>query len=128
MSEHPGLSDEKARQILGRAAELDRKAAESVSVETLRSAAQEAGISPASFEAALREEENRDIPASSQTISRRKVLGAAAGVLVGVGLLFSFMRTVVVEAPAEQAPAPNTQSDTPATTDLEKQKARRNPR
>lgn len=56
MKEPERISEERARQILERAAELDRRQAELVSLDTLRDAATEAGISASSFEAAVREE------------------------------------------------------------------------
>ena len=78
---------------LGRAAELDRRAADVVSIETLRAAAHEAGIADSSFEAALGElsqEAARDRSAHGR---RRLLVGALAGtgatalLLIGLALL-----------------------------------------
>jgi hypothetical protein len=88
MIEQTGISDEKARAILQRAAEIDRRAADAISIETLRAAAQEAGIAESSFTAALSEHalgEERDRTARS---GRRLVVGAFAGIgAVGVLLV-----------------------------------------
>lgn len=107
------VSDEKARQILGRAAEIDRKAGESISIETLRAAAHEAGISPSSFDAALAEQDAAAVASPATTVSRRQVLGAAVGVLGGVLLLFGALRMVAIKAPPVEAAAPH--RDTPIT-------------
>jgi hypothetical protein len=107
MTEPTPLSQTKARDILARAAEID---AESVSVETLRAAAQEAGISEASFEAALLEH-SQTKPAEPALISRRKVM-AGAVTAVGIGLLALIAATVVIpsvkEAPAAAPPPQDT--------------------
>lgn len=110
MTEPTPLSQTKAREILARAAEID---AESVSVETLRAAAQEAGISQESFEAALREHATTE-PAPPGLISRRKVMvGAFAAVGIGLAALIASMVVIpnVREAPAASPPP----QDTPLT-------------
>ena len=93
MIEKTGIPDETAREILRRAAELDRRAADVVSIETLRAAAHEAGIADSSFEAALGElsqEAARDRSAHGR---RRLLVGALAGtgatalLLIGLALL-----------------------------------------
>jgi hypothetical protein len=53
-STHP-LSDDDARRLLTRAAELDVARASDVSIAQLRDIAREAGIAPAAFESALGE-------------------------------------------------------------------------
>jgi hypothetical protein len=89
MTNERGIPDAKAREILGRAAEIDRTASEVVSIETLRAAAHEAGIAPSSFEAALEEHSQQAVagPRSAARPRRRLWLGALAGVGAAVLLL-----------------------------------------
>lgn len=115
MVREPRVPDEAAREILRRAAEIDRVNAESMSLETLRAAAREAGIAEASIEAALTEHaqqqslEVRPTP----TVPRRRVIAAVVAVVALLIGGFVFMRLV---APIEtRTPAPTT-APTPAPT------------
>jgi hypothetical protein len=83
-SRHPELlTQADARQLLERAGEIDY---ESTSVESLRAAAIEAGISPAAFEAALTEMRAKAPAASTPrgrwTAKRLLLAMAAAGVVL----------------------------------------------
>lgn len=87
------IPEEQAREILTRAAEIDRRAAEAIPVETLRAAAREAGIAAASFEAALGEHTRATARGRATLVRRHLLVGTLAGVggagllLVGLALL-----------------------------------------
>lgn len=85
-SRHPDLlTQADARQLLERAGQIDY---ESTSVETLRAAAIEAGISPAAFEAALAEMRAKQpvpIAPRERFSARRVVLSMAALVMLALG-------------------------------------------
>jgi hypothetical protein len=102
-----GISDERARQILQRAAEIDRAASEVVSLETLREAAREAGIAESSFDAALSEE---TVDRSSILTRRRWLVGAFISIATATLLFYGVARRVKVSP----RPAP---PDTPLTSD-----------
>lgn len=93
MMEEQRVGDRKAREILERAAEIDRASTETVSVETLRAAAREAGIAESSFDAALMEQSRstaRDHAAEARRHRLMQVLAAAGGgglLLLGLTLL-----------------------------------------
>jgi hypothetical protein len=108
MTDSEKVSDARAKQILQRAAEIDR---DEMSVETLRAAAREAGITEAAFEAALTEEQQEQ--KAPATVSRRRVLLGAGAVVLA--LLWVFLRRVVVEAPSAPPPPPEPPRDTPLT-------------
>lgn len=103
MTDTKNISDDKAREILRRAAEIDRSAAEVMSIETLRAAAQEAGIAESSFEAAL-SEHTEGKALAERDVGRRRILtrvlagaGAAMLLLIVVAML---MRLFVSRVPA----------------------------
>jgi hypothetical protein len=83
------LSPDEARWILGRAAELDHTASGRFDVETIRAAAAEAGLSPASVDRAIEEARSGAIDAAAERREeRRGVLtrgGIAAFLLIGSG-------------------------------------------
>jgi hypothetical protein len=85
-SERELLSQQAARQLLERAGEID---SDSMSVDTLRAAAREAGISEAAFDAALVEMRGK-IATHSTTRPRRSLrwiaFGAVAAALLMVAL------------------------------------------
>lgn len=84
------ISSEKAREILTRAAEIDRHAADAVSIETLREAAREAGIAESSIAAALAEHaETEGRGLAVQT--RRRTLVRAFAVIGAGGVLLIVM-------------------------------------
>lgn len=79
------LSQGAARQLLERAGQID---SDSTSVDTLRAAAREAGISEAAFEAALIEMRGK-IASQPPTRSRRSIRGialGAAGAILAIAL------------------------------------------
>ena len=84
-SRHPELlTQSDARQLLERAGQIDY---ESTSVETLRAAAIEAGISPAAFEAALAEmraEQALPVIARKRWTAQRILMAMAVGVMVSL--------------------------------------------
>jgi hypothetical protein len=92
MTKDTGISDKQARELLRRAAEIDRAAADVVTIETLRAAAQEAGIAESSFEAALGEQSQEGARDRAALSRRRRLVGALAGVgtagLLLLGLAF----------------------------------------
>ena len=93
MVENSGLTDETARAILTRAAEIDRLAADVTSIETLRAAAREAGIADSSFEAALREYRDASLrprPVEKRASRSRHLLRAVAG-LGSAGMVFFWL-------------------------------------
>lgn len=90
MTTEIGIPERKAQEILRRAAELDRRATESVSIETLRAAAREAGIAESSFAAALGELERDEAPDQARRTRRRRLVGAFAGVGAAGVLLLAF--------------------------------------
>lgn len=55
MADDKRISDDAARQLLARAAEIDRHQSQLSSIDAVRAAAEEAGISPAAFDSAVRE-------------------------------------------------------------------------
>lgn len=88
------LTQAAARQLLERAGEID---ADSTSVDALRAAAREAGISEAAFEAALIELRSRrgEVVEPSSTRSRRKryLLAAVAVVTLAASAVFVVIPT-----------------------------------
>jgi hypothetical protein len=91
MSDEMRVSEDKARQILERAAQIDGRQANLTSIEALRSAAREAGIAPQAFDAAVRELQDAPLAADTRFTRRRLLtLGAvgATAVLLGVAFLF----------------------------------------
>jgi hypothetical protein len=81
------ISDVKAREILQRAAEIDRAASEAVSIDTLRAAAHEAGIAPSSFDAALAEHASGAVPSrATPSLSPQPAWLAVLAVVGGVVL------------------------------------------
>jgi hypothetical protein len=93
MSDDRSIPERQARAILERAAEIDRRAAEVVPVETLRAAAREAGIAESAFATALAEHSREGERERTVRARRRLLVGAFAGVgaagvlLVGLALL-----------------------------------------
>ena len=77
------LSQRAARQLLERAGQID---SESTSVDTLRAAAREAGISEAAFEAALVEVRG-NMAGQAVTRPRRSMRGIAFGAIAAVLLM-----------------------------------------
>jgi hypothetical protein len=84
------LTQSAARQLLERAGEID---SESTTIETLRAAAREAGISDAAFDAALIEMRNSG--QQEKPVPRRSVRRLLA-VLAGVVMLFGAAVLVVI--------------------------------
>lgn len=106
MADDKRITDDTARKILARAAEIDRHQSQLSSMTAIRAAAEEAGISPSAFDAAVRELE--ETPTSAPTLTRRRVIAGAVAVAVGtlLGLrLFPERRVREVEAiPARDTP------------------------
>ena len=112
------INDTQAREILARAAEIDRAQSQMTTVDSLRAAAREAGIADSAFDAALAEiqrVEQRDAMQRDTRGHRRSralkriAIGLAAVVLFGA--YFAARRAapapVADEAPVEiEAPAP----------------------
>jgi len=85
------LSQSAARQLLERAGQID---SESTSVDTLRAAAREAGISEAAFDAALLEMRGNVTTQSPPNVPRSRkgmLIGLGAGILLMAGLMASFV-------------------------------------
>jgi hypothetical protein len=93
MTSDKKVTDEKARAILERAAEIDRRAGEVMSIETLRQAAREAGIAESSFAAALSEHEQGTSREATTHSRRQTVVRAFAGIggamilLLGIAII-----------------------------------------
>jgi|SRR5688572_7586750 len=92
MSNEARFPEDRAREILQRAAEIDRRETELTSVNELRNAATDAGISPTAFEAALRE--LGEVSTANAPVSRRRVLLRAAGATAGLVGLYAFIRNL----------------------------------
>ena len=105
----PHVSDETARQILQRAAEIDRAASDRVSIDTLRAAAAEAGITEAAFDAALGEQSAAATVAPGLLTRRRMIAGAVVGIVAAVVFFYSVGRSVERPSPPPSSP------DTPIT-------------
>jgi hypothetical protein len=87
-SDHELLTQTAARQLLERAGQID---SDSTSVDTLRAAAREAGISEAAFEAALvemRRKSAADPKLQPSRFRRRLVMGIVAGAMLLAGAVF----------------------------------------
>ena len=85
------LPQSAARQLLERAGQID---AESTSIDTLRAAAREAGISEAAFDAALLEMRGNVAPRSTANVPRSRkgmLIGLGAGILLMAGLMASYV-------------------------------------
>jgi hypothetical protein len=110
MSDDARVPEDKARQILERAAQIDGRQANLTSIAALRSAAREAGIAPQAFDAAVRELEEAPL-ASDARLSRRRLLtlGVVGATAVLLGAAFLFGR----EAPRDVAHV--SPPDTPVT-------------
>jgi hypothetical protein len=114
------FTDDKAKKILQRAAEIDRVRSESVSVDTLREAAREAGIAESSFDAAV-SEVTTAAPVRKQRFLGERRLAVAAAVLLFMGLFAMFIARATTAPnstpgplPADRsAPAPDRSSRTP---------------
>ena len=112
MSTERRVPEDKARLILERAAEIDGRQANLTSIESLRSAANEAGITTQAFEAAVRELEESP-PAVGPHLTRRRLLALGA---VGVTtLLLGFATYFGRRAPRDIVVTPP--PDTPLTVD-----------
>jgi hypothetical protein len=85
------LSQSAARQLLERAGEID---SDSTTVDTLRAAAREAGISEAAFEAALVEMRGQQMPRSALRGHRPARRWAAA--IAATAIFFGAMTMVVI--------------------------------
>ena len=109
MTTGPHVSDQKARQILQRAAEIDRAASDRVSIDTLRAAAAEAGIAEASFNAALDEQSTAATVAPGLLTRRRVIAGAVVGIAAAVLFFYGVGRSVGRPSPTAFPP------DTPIT-------------
>jgi hypothetical protein len=84
MSTDPGFGDAEARRIIQRAAEIDAQRSQSLDAKALHEIAEEAGISPAAVDQAIRE---RLEPA----VTRRPWAVRYRGLLISIGLLFALM-------------------------------------
>ena len=78
MPDEKRIPDEKARSILQRAAEIDRKAGDAISIDELRTAAREAGIAESSFDTALAELSDEQLRARAASTGRRRLVTALA--------------------------------------------------
>lgn len=80
----PPLTDELARRLLARAAEIDARLDTPTGLEELRAAALEAGISPLAFDSALRElsPAATPIPISRWRTVRQNLIAAGAFTLI----------------------------------------------
>src|SRR5262245_5179316 len=97
------LTQSAARQLLERAGEID---SESTSIDTLRSAAREAGISEAAFEAALlemREKKASPPPLAPSRSLKRAVVAMAVGIASVLAVTMVFIpRVAPVPVPVSQ--------------------------
>lgn len=112
MADDKRITDDDARKILARAAEIDRHQSQLSSIDSVRAAAEEAGISPSAFDAAVRELDETASPA--RAVTRRRVIVGAVAVAVGtlIGLrLFPEREARKAEPVLEAVPA----QDTPIT-------------
>lgn len=110
MADDKRITDDDARKILARAAEIDRHQSQLSSIDAVRAAAQEAGIAPSAFDAAVREFNETSTPVP--LVSRRRVVVGAVAVAVGTLLGFRlFSQVVPKETEVEAVPA----RDTPVT-------------
>jgi hypothetical protein len=110
MSGHTRITDTQAREILARAAEIDRAQSQLTTVDALRAAAREAGIADSAFDEALQEIQRVDQqPAAVAPAPRRQ--RRLVVMLLALALLFGlFMSRIAPEQPADEAvpaqPAP----------------------
>lgn len=110
MADDKRITDDTARKILARAAEIDRHQSQLSSMTAIRAAAEEAGISPSAFDAAVRELE--ETPTSAPTLTRRRVIAGAVAVAVGTLL---GLRLFPERKPREEEAVPA--KDTPLVSD-----------
>lgn len=81
MADDKRINDDTARKILARAAEIDRHQSQLSSIDAVRAAAEEAGIAPSAFDAAVREFNETATP--TPALTRRRVIVGAVAVAVG---------------------------------------------
>ncbi len=87
------LNQAAARQLLERAGEIDM---ESTSVDTLRAAAREAGISEAAFEAALTEMRGKNVSGPSPSGPRRSRRTFVRALVVGSALVIAGIASMML--------------------------------
>ena len=95
MEKRAVVSEERAREILRRAAEIDRSRGEVVTLQTLRNSAIEAGISEAAFDQAVADEAALEAP-HRQLMSRRAMFIAAG--ITAIGFAAAALRRRMVPA------------------------------
>lgn len=105
MSGHTRITDAQAREILARAAEIDRAQSQLTTVDALRAAAREAGIADSAFDEALLEiqrVERQPTPTVAPPRRRRRLVVMLLALAVLFGIVMS--RAAPVEQPAPVAP------------------------
>lgn len=114
MSGHTRITDTQAREILARAAEIDRAQSQLTTVDALRAAAREAGIADAAFDEALQEIQRvEQQPAAMAPAPRRQ--RRLVVMLLALALLFGlFMSRIAPEQRADEAVPAQTAPAAPA--------------
>lgn len=87
MSDRPDYGDAEVRQIMARAAEIERDQGHRLDARALREIGSEAGISPAAIERAIAEHES-PVPVKQSWLKRRQ--GALLGAVITVVLLLLY--------------------------------------
>lgn len=93
MSDRPGYDDAEAKQIIARAAEIDREQGQRLDARALREIGTEAGISPSAVDRAIAEHEAAG-PAIEPWLKRRRRTIITWVIAATVVLVYAFLRRV----------------------------------
>jgi len=91
MNDRPGYGDAEAKQIIARAAEIEREQGLRLDAQALREIGTEAGISPSAIERAIEEHESA-VPMAEGWLKRRRGTIITWLIVATVVLVYAFLR------------------------------------
>jgi hypothetical protein len=91
MNDRPGYDDAEAKQIIARAAEIEREQGLRLDARALREIGTEAGISPSAIERAIEEHESA-VPVTEPWLKRRRGTIITCMIVAIVVLVYAFLR------------------------------------
>jgi len=97
MNERLGYSDAEVKQIIERAAEVDREQGHRLDARALREIGTEAGISPSAVDRAIEEHESA-APAKEPWLKRHRAAIITAVVIAAL-MVYAFLRRVAPPSP-----------------------------
>jgi hypothetical protein len=98
MNDRPGYDDAEAKQIIARAAEIDREQGQRLDARALREIGTEAGISPSAIERAIEEHESA-APAKEPWLKRHRGTIVTAVIFAAVLVTFAVLRVAGAPSP-----------------------------